>query len=382
MGSGQWARLPQSAIASGWVFYQNPFAYAQGNSAWHYINEVDTQWVVNMRTGGWSQLGAQAVLSYLGHWQSNDFNVGRIALSETHLYMMKTNGFVALNITNPALPFVQSEWGWGYTNLGVATDIVEQDGYVYLWKEGSYFLVYDWEGGSWSTVTNELYSLYAIDVNNPESPTNAGVATTEIEYTRRGNLAIESGRVYVAAADLGVFSITDPSSPQYLCTTGTGYHIDLCVESNKAYVVGDIPGYQEFDFTLPTEPIIGTALDMPSYNTWSISKRNQYLYMMAGAYGEGNIETVRESMIAPTRTSTVVLSKGVDLCVTANNYLVALVTPTNDVPGISIYGLGSPASPSFVSHGPLEGAKRVECNRDIIAVSAGTNGVYLYRLNN
>lgn len=58
MDNGQWSRLPDSALASGWGFYQWPYALASGGP-WHWINEVDVQWVVNMRTGAWSRYGAE-----------------------------------------------------------------------------------------------------------------------------------------------------------------------------------------------------------------------------------------------------------------------------------------------------------------------------------
>jgi len=61
MSNGQWARLPNSAMATGWVFYNWAFAYAQRNGAWHWINGTDRQWVVNMRTRAWSRFGVGGV---------------------------------------------------------------------------------------------------------------------------------------------------------------------------------------------------------------------------------------------------------------------------------------------------------------------------------
>ncbi|NLG35551.1 MAG: hypothetical protein GX548_09385, partial [Lentisphaerae bacterium] len=58
MGSSAWATLPESALATGWVFYDWAFAFCQSNGAWHWINEPDWQWVLNMRTGEWTRFGA------------------------------------------------------------------------------------------------------------------------------------------------------------------------------------------------------------------------------------------------------------------------------------------------------------------------------------
>ena len=61
MGSGQWARLENSALHSGWSFFGWPYAYAQSNGAWHYLNESDTQWCVNMGMSAWSLFGAPSL---------------------------------------------------------------------------------------------------------------------------------------------------------------------------------------------------------------------------------------------------------------------------------------------------------------------------------
>jgi formylglycine-generating enzyme required for sulfatase activity len=61
MDNGQWARWPDSALASGWVHYEWAFAYGDAQGAWHWINGSDVQWVANMRTGGWSRFGVSTV---------------------------------------------------------------------------------------------------------------------------------------------------------------------------------------------------------------------------------------------------------------------------------------------------------------------------------
>ena len=60
MDSGQWARLPDSLLATGWVFYEWPYAVSGSQGVWHWINEGDVQWVVNMRTGDWSRFGRES----------------------------------------------------------------------------------------------------------------------------------------------------------------------------------------------------------------------------------------------------------------------------------------------------------------------------------
>lgn len=116
MGNGQWARLPQSELASGWVFYNGAFAYSQGNGAWYWINNADTQWVVNMRTGTWSRFGtasAQGMLSvtFDDGWRS------QYALGRAMLASLGVHATFYLNVT----PFS----GWpGYMQTNEVFDLI------------------------------------------------------------------------------------------------------------------------------------------------------------------------------------------------------------------------------------------------------------------
>jgi formylglycine-generating enzyme required for sulfatase activity len=82
MGNGQWATLPNSALAEGWAYYDWAYAYAQGNGAWHWINPADTQWVVNMDTAQWSLFGARepyVVVDLSGGPSATNYPVGTLA---------------------------------------------------------------------------------------------------------------------------------------------------------------------------------------------------------------------------------------------------------------------------------------------------------------
>lgn len=321
---------------------------------------------------------ADTALAYLGRWSSNGVDVGRIALSDSHAYVLTTNGFITLSITNPALPLVQSTWA--FTNDAFASDIAEYNGYVYVNRGAIYHFDFNVDP---PIVIDDPYSLYAVNVSDPTAPTNTGIAASETIpwYAGSGNLAVESGRVYIAAAGpLLVYSTVNPGSPQFLCDESTGYHQDICVESNRAFVVGDIPGYQEFDFTVPCSPIVGTDLSMPGYDSHSVSKRGDYAYFVNYSDETGDsIVTIQTSLLAPTTTSSIAVGGVGDLCITTNNLLVALTWPTNAAPGISIYSLQTPDSPALESHWEFADASRVECQGDLVAVSAGTNGLFLFK---
>lgn len=58
-----WRRIANSALASGWSYWEWPYAYCLATASWHYIDVTDPQWVLHLGSGQWSQLGASAVPS-------------------------------------------------------------------------------------------------------------------------------------------------------------------------------------------------------------------------------------------------------------------------------------------------------------------------------
>jgi len=123
MGSGQWATLDQSALASGWVYSAgNGYLYAKSNSAWHWVNDADPQWVVNMRTGEWTRLGVAASLSLAnlaGTWVgTNSFgeNISAILASDGSFSFTVPNG-TSTGILSLSGSHVSGTYGNGYGTI-------------------------------------------------------------------------------------------------------------------------------------------------------------------------------------------------------------------------------------------------------------------------
>ena len=73
-----------SWVPEGWVYYAWPYAYSFSEGRWHFFNELDTQWRVNMTSGVWGTLDAASGWNYYAwpysysfdegawHWYNND----------------------------------------------------------------------------------------------------------------------------------------------------------------------------------------------------------------------------------------------------------------------------------------------------------------------
>ena len=73
-----------SWVPDGWVYYVWPYAYSFSEGRWHFFNESDTQWRVNLTSGEWGTLDAASGWNYYAwpysysfnkevwHWYNND----------------------------------------------------------------------------------------------------------------------------------------------------------------------------------------------------------------------------------------------------------------------------------------------------------------------
>ena len=73
-----------SWVPEGWVYYAWPYAYSFSESRWHFFNELDTQYRVNLSSGAWGTLDAASGWNYYAwpysysfdegawHWYNND----------------------------------------------------------------------------------------------------------------------------------------------------------------------------------------------------------------------------------------------------------------------------------------------------------------------
>ena len=71
-------------VPEGWVYYAWPYAYSFSEGRWHFFNESDTQWRVNLTSGVWGTLDAASGWNYYAwpysysfdegawHWYNND----------------------------------------------------------------------------------------------------------------------------------------------------------------------------------------------------------------------------------------------------------------------------------------------------------------------
>jgi hypothetical protein len=100
-----WRTMPQSALASGWSFYQWPYAYCPANGSWYYINETDSQWVVNMRSVTWSRFGvavSPSLANLAGRWTgTNSFgeNISAILAPDGSFSFTVPNGTTTGTLT-------------------------------------------------------------------------------------------------------------------------------------------------------------------------------------------------------------------------------------------------------------------------------------------
>ena len=73
-----------SWVPVGWIYYTWPYAYSFSKGRWHFFNELDTQWRVNLTSGEWATLDATSGWNYYAwpysysfdegawHWYNND----------------------------------------------------------------------------------------------------------------------------------------------------------------------------------------------------------------------------------------------------------------------------------------------------------------------
>ena len=73
-----------SWVPEGWVYYAWPYAYSFSEGRWHFFNESDTQWRVNLNSGVWGKLDTASGWNYYvwpysysfdegaWHWYNND----------------------------------------------------------------------------------------------------------------------------------------------------------------------------------------------------------------------------------------------------------------------------------------------------------------------
>ena len=73
-----------SWVPQGWVYYAWPYAYSFSEGRWHFFNESDTQWRVNLTSAAWGELNAASGWNYYAwpysysfdegawHWYNND----------------------------------------------------------------------------------------------------------------------------------------------------------------------------------------------------------------------------------------------------------------------------------------------------------------------
>jgi hypothetical protein len=83
LSSGIWGRLGANALSSGWSYWRWPWAYHAPTARWYYANEGDNQqWVANMTSGAWRQMGS-VKRNFTLTWAPGKF-VGQVHLGDAH----------------------------------------------------------------------------------------------------------------------------------------------------------------------------------------------------------------------------------------------------------------------------------------------------------
>jgi len=186
--------------------------------------------------------------------------INDIEVIDDYVYCAYANGFIILDVSNPADPVRTGE-----------IDIPGGTAEVSI--SGSYAFAAGWESGLW-----------IIDISNPSKPTLAG-SCRKPDYVC--GVCCLDGYAYAACgySGLQIIDVADPANPKLTGSINTpGYAFGVYVSGGYVYVADLDEGLQIVDISDPANPILTGNYDMQGY-ACDIFVAGSYAYIAGGFSG-------------------------------------------------------------------------------------------------
>ncbi|WP_370573568.1 PGF-pre-PGF domain-containing protein [Methanomethylovorans sp.] len=218
-----------------------------------------------------------------------------IAIAGNYAYIANS-GLTILNITDPALPEVESSY---YNASGDAAGVAVAGNYAY--------------------VASVFGGLLIVNVTDPAAPTFAGSYVTDDAQS----VDISGNYAYIANGFSGLFilDITDPAAPTFVGSYDTsGYTNDVAVAGNYACIADGSNGLVILNITTPTSPKLASTYDTVGYaNDITISEDRTYV----AASDSGLVIADISDPTAPTLIGNYTIENAFGVALSGENVLVA-----------------------------------------------------------
>jgi formylglycine-generating enzyme required for sulfatase activity len=288
MGNGQWSLLEKSALTSGWTYYNWAFAYAQGNGAWHWINEADVQWVVNMRTSAWSRFGTQTappqggLIRLEGDLAFGDVPAGLVATRTLTIY---NDGAGALEVSSIGYPSGFGGAWSGTIGAGSSQEVAVAFSPTMAVGYGGTIAVHSDKTGGTNTIVCSGTGLVGaagdyliVDLAGGPSATSYPVSYAATPPTDGGIDAYKTTKLVLRRIPAGAFSMGSPTNElgrwneeqQHAVTLTKDFYVGVFEVTQKQWerVMGDWPSYFTNAAHRETRPVEQRSWDDVRGGTW------------------------------------------------------------------------------------------------------------------
>jgi hypothetical protein len=234
------------------------------------------------------------------------------------------NGFIIVDISDPANPFVKGRCSTG----AKARAVVLSGNYAYVACQYQFLWVKD-------------LVLDIIDISNPASPTRLSSATNTTGW---GEDIDVYGKYAVVAADSGglhIYDMSDTSGPVWVANFDTREDTEgVTVYGNYAYVPIGTDGLQVVDISDPADPV-EVAFQQTGHDAEDAAISGNYLYL---ADGEAGLRILNISNpTAPALTGTCDTPEHARAVAAAGKYAYI----ADDAGGLQIIDISNPAAPTI-----------------------------------
>ena len=229
--------------------------------------------------------------------------------------------------------------------------------------------------------------LRVVDLTNPHSP-QASAATPFLAF-EPPSMALAPGDTFMAAnnGELETYSVTWKGGPEYLSSFGgLGINSDQKSRGNLVFLaetLGDVQGgtfdpkiFKIFDVANNNPRLIGDYED-PTQNANAVQLIGNYALLSC----DNDLVVLNiANPAAPTKVTSLPVA---GLALTLSGSRAILGSIENNTPTLVTIDVSNPAAPTILGKTQLDNpAYEFALNGNILAVSAGLGGVYLYDVSN
>lgn len=263
-----------------------------------------------------------------------------------------SGGLFIVSVTNPAAPILLGS----YPSPGFAQGLAVQDGLLYLAAGPSGLLI--------------------LSVTNPAAPALLGSYATEDDAVR---VSMDQGLLWISADAAGFYCLnpSNPASPVLIKHFPTWGLAHEAVSDGKHAFVADDSGVHLLDVTDPHSFVSKKFTYVTPTRAFGIARKDDYLYVPTLAGLRCYVISQQTNLAYVTNAA---IAGGVPNRIRVRNDLALLGT---GAPGIQLYSLTNPASPSAISVFNTDGqAYAADTSGSTAFVADWTNGLVILSITN